>query len=281
MAAPSRLSRLATRLSLMLPMLITLGLAVIGAAAGFRHTHDWAESNGQHGWFAWADAVVIECMCLVAGFEIHRDRKAGRSARFPLTVLMVGFLIQMTAQVAEAKPTPAGWLLAATTRTRVPRRRQAPHATPTRHHHRPARRTSPRRGWRRACRTGHRPNDADRSDSTCRIPGHHAEPDRCAETGHYAGTDHSTGTGVGRGAAGEAPACAGRPHHPPGGRDPRRGPRTDRRGHPPRRQGPRPDGRSDHRHTSARRPAAPANRPADQRARPHLTTPAPSERRPL
>lgn len=149
MAAPSRLSRLATRLSLMLPMLITLGLAVIGAAAGFRHTHDWAESNGQHGWFAWADAVVIECMCLVAGFEIHRDRKAGRSARFPLTVLMVGFLIQMTAQVAEAKPTPAGWL--ATTRTRVPRRRQAPHATPTRHHHRPARRTSPRRGWRRAC----------------------------------------------------------------------------------------------------------------------------------
>lgn len=114
MAAPSRLSRLLTRLSLMLPTLITLGLAVIGAAAGFRHTHDWAESNGQHGWFAWADAVVIECMCLVAGFEIHRDRKAGRSPRFPLTVLMVGFLIQMTAQVAEAKPTPAGWLLAAT-----------------------------------------------------------------------------------------------------------------------------------------------------------------------
>jgi hypothetical protein len=93
---------------------ITLGLAGIGAAAGFRHTHDWAVSNGQVGWFAWADAVVIECMCLVAGFEIHRDRTAGRSPRLPLAVLVVGFGLQMTAQVAEAKPTPAGWLLAAT-----------------------------------------------------------------------------------------------------------------------------------------------------------------------
>jgi uncharacterized protein DUF2637 len=114
MAAPSRAARFVNWLSQALPTVITLALAGIGAAAGFRHTHDWAVSNGQTGWFAWADAVVIECMCLVAGFEIHRDRKAERSARFPLTVLVVGFGIQMTAQVAEAKPTPAGWLLAAT-----------------------------------------------------------------------------------------------------------------------------------------------------------------------
>ena len=114
MAAPSRATRFLTWLGHALPAVITLGLAGIGAAAGFRHTHDWAVSNGQTGWFAWADAVVIECMCLVAGFEIHRDHKAGRSARLPLTVLVVGFGIQMTAQVAEATPTPAGWLLAAT-----------------------------------------------------------------------------------------------------------------------------------------------------------------------
>jgi hypothetical protein len=114
MAAPSRAARLLNRVGIVVPTLITLGLAGIGAAAGFRHTHDWAVSNGQTGWFAWADAVVIECMCLVAGFEIHKDRQAGRSARFPLTVLVIGFGIQMTAQVAEAKPTPAGWLLAAT-----------------------------------------------------------------------------------------------------------------------------------------------------------------------
>ncbi len=114
MAAPSRSARFVSWLSRALPTVITLALAVIGAAAGFRHTHDWAVDNGQHGWFAWADAVDIECMCLVAGFEIHRDRKAGRPARFPMIVLVVGFGVQMTAQVANAEPTPAGWLLAAT-----------------------------------------------------------------------------------------------------------------------------------------------------------------------
>src|ERR1044072_6239906 len=114
MAAPSRAARFVNWLSRALPTVITLALAGTGAAAGFRHTHDWAVSNGQLGWFAWADAVVIECMCLVAGFEIHRDHKTGRSARFPLTVLVVGCGIQMTAQVAEAEPSPAGWLLAAT-----------------------------------------------------------------------------------------------------------------------------------------------------------------------
>jgi len=92
---------------------VTTVLALIGAAAGFKHTHDWAVTHGQTGWLAWADAVVIEGICLVAGFEIHRDRQAGRSSRLPVTVLVVGFGVQMTAQVAEAERTPAGWLLAA------------------------------------------------------------------------------------------------------------------------------------------------------------------------
>jgi uncharacterized protein DUF2637 len=105
---------LMARAGVVLPNLITLALAGIGAAAGFRHTHDWAEHHGQHGWLAWADAVVIECMCLVAGFEIHRCRLAAQSAALPGTVLAVGFLVQMTAQVADAEPSPAGWLLAAT-----------------------------------------------------------------------------------------------------------------------------------------------------------------------
>jgi len=92
---------------------VTTVLALIGAAAGFKHTHDWAVTHGQTGWLAWADAVVIEGICLVAGFEIHRDRHTGRSSRLPLAVLVIGFGVQMTAQVAEAEPTPAGWLLAA------------------------------------------------------------------------------------------------------------------------------------------------------------------------
>lgn len=96
---------------------IRIGVAVvlggIGAAAGFTHTHDWAANHGQTGWLAWATAVVIEGIAIVAGIEIHHDRAAGRSFRFPMIVLCFGVLVQMTAQVAEAEPSPAGWLVAA------------------------------------------------------------------------------------------------------------------------------------------------------------------------
>lgn len=101
------------RLPALVRLTVTVILGGIGAAAGFTHTHDWAAAHGQTGWLAWADAIVIEGMAVVAGFEVHRDHAAGRSARLPLVVLVVAFLVQMTAQVARAEPTPAGWLLAA------------------------------------------------------------------------------------------------------------------------------------------------------------------------
>lgn len=100
-----------------LEQVIRIGVAVIlggiGAAAGFTHTHNWAASNGQTGWLAWATAVVIEGMAIVAGFEIHHDRATGRSYTFPAIVLVFGVAVQMTAQVAKAEPSPAGWLVAA------------------------------------------------------------------------------------------------------------------------------------------------------------------------
>jgi hypothetical protein len=98
-------------------VLVTALLGGIGAAAGFSHTHDWAVHHGQTGWLAWADAVVIEGMAIVAGFEVHRDHHRpgprGRRVSFPLVVLVAGFGIQMAAHVALAEPSPAGWLLAA------------------------------------------------------------------------------------------------------------------------------------------------------------------------
>jgi hypothetical protein len=97
-------------------VLVTALLGGIGAAAGFSHTHDWAVHHGQTGWLAWADAVVIEGMAIVAGFEVHRDHhRPGprRKVSFPILVLVAGFGIQMAAQVALAEPTPPGWLLAA------------------------------------------------------------------------------------------------------------------------------------------------------------------------
>ena len=94
---------------------VTITLGTIGAAAGFTHTHDWALHHGQTGWLAWADAVVIEGMVVIAGFEVKRDHATGtaRKVTFPLLVLVAGFGVQMAAQVALAEPTPAGWLVAA------------------------------------------------------------------------------------------------------------------------------------------------------------------------
>ena len=105
----------AQKLSNGIRLLVAAVLGVIGAAAGFTHTHNWAAHHGQTGWLAWADAVVIEGMTVVAAFEIHRDRQTGRPGRIslPVVVLVAGFVVQMAAQVAEAEPTPAGWLLAA------------------------------------------------------------------------------------------------------------------------------------------------------------------------
>jgi peptidoglycan/LPS O-acetylase OafA/YrhL len=93
--------------------LIAAGVGAIGAAAGFTHTHQAAYESGQHGWLAWADAVVIECMVIVAGLQLATDRKEGRSGGLAMTVLIVAFLIQMGAQVSGAPRNFAGWLFAA------------------------------------------------------------------------------------------------------------------------------------------------------------------------
>lgn len=93
--------------------LITGAVAGIGMAAGFTHTHDAAVRAGQDGWLAWADAVVIECMVICAGWQLLRARRAGHSIRFPASVLVVAFVMQMGAQVSGAPATFAGWLFAA------------------------------------------------------------------------------------------------------------------------------------------------------------------------
>jgi len=118
MAAVDNSDRGRPSLAAVIRVVVTVVLGGIGAAAGFKHTHDWATAHGQTGWLAWADAVVIEGIAVVAGFEIHRDHHqsrvpARRRVSLPVLVLVAGFTVQMAAQVALAEPTPAGWLLAA------------------------------------------------------------------------------------------------------------------------------------------------------------------------
>lgn len=116
MPTPGTIPQWQYRLVTAIRITIAVVLGGIGASAGFIHTHEWAVHNGQLGWLAWADAVVIEGMAVVAGFEVYRDAHRGITKRltFPMAVLVVSFTIQMAAQVALAPRTVAGWLLAAT-----------------------------------------------------------------------------------------------------------------------------------------------------------------------
>lgn len=93
-------------------VLITATVGLIGAAAGFTHTHQAAYESGQHGWLAWADAVVIECMVIVAGLQLAA-KKSAKERVVPGVVLVVAFLVQMGAQVSQAPKDFAGWLFAA------------------------------------------------------------------------------------------------------------------------------------------------------------------------
>lgn len=96
-----------------LPVVATASVVGIGMAAGFAHTHAAAVRAGQTGWLAWADAVVIELMALVAGWQLVQAHRAGHSGVFPGVVMVVAFVVQMGSQVSGAPRTPAGWLFAA------------------------------------------------------------------------------------------------------------------------------------------------------------------------
>ncbi|GLZ43719.1 DUF2637 domain-containing protein [Actinokineospora sp. NBRC 105648] len=94
-------------------VVITTVVGLIGAGAGFAHTHHAALAAGQSGWLAWADAVVIESMVVVSGLQLAHDRRSGRRGLAALVVLVLSFVVQMGAQVSQAPPTFAGWLYAA------------------------------------------------------------------------------------------------------------------------------------------------------------------------
>lgn len=92
---------------------VTVGVVAVGMAAGFVHTHAAAVRAGQTGWLAWADAVVVELLVVVAGWQLHYRRRVGGSLRFPGVVMVAAFTVQMGSQVSGAPATPAGWLFAA------------------------------------------------------------------------------------------------------------------------------------------------------------------------
>ncbi|MEV6527725.1 hypothetical protein AB0M43_37975 [Longispora sp. NPDC051575] len=97
-------------------VLVLLAVGGVAGAASFTHMHDWTMANAPTGtgnWFGWANAVVSELIPMAAALEIRRRRRNGQPTGYAMAV-MIGFaLLSLAAQVAQAKASASGWLLAA------------------------------------------------------------------------------------------------------------------------------------------------------------------------
>ncbi|MEO3854629.1 DUF2637 domain-containing protein [Acrocarpospora sp. B8E8] len=95
-----------------------LVLALIAAVGSFTHISSMAADHGQDGWQAWAVAVCIDLMCVMAARELQRDKRTGRPRRgrlsWPGLVLAGGIVLTLAANLAQAEPSPWGWITAAT-----------------------------------------------------------------------------------------------------------------------------------------------------------------------
>ncbi|KWX01996.1 Uncharacterized protein LI90_3031 [Carbonactinospora thermoautotrophica] len=96
-----------------------VALAGIAGAGSFTHIKTTAAEHGQSGWMAWAVAVCIDLMAVMAGREIRRDRKLGCKPRnrlgvsWPLVVLVASIGLSLAANLEQAGPGPWGKVVAA------------------------------------------------------------------------------------------------------------------------------------------------------------------------
>src|SRR3954466_16224767 len=97
-------------------IVILLLIGGMAGAASFPHVHDWTMHNAPAGtgnWFGWANAVISELTPTAAGIEIRRRKRHHQSTAYPMALLIAAAALSLSAQVAEAKAGPTGWLLAA------------------------------------------------------------------------------------------------------------------------------------------------------------------------
>jgi hypothetical protein len=99
-------------------LLVLILTAVAGAAgaASFTHMHEWTMRNvppGTPSAFGWANAVISELVPVAALLTIRRRRRAGTPITYPVVLLIASALLSLSAQLAVASPSLAGWLLSA------------------------------------------------------------------------------------------------------------------------------------------------------------------------
>jgi hypothetical protein len=107
----------ADRFEGVLLVLILLGIGAVSAAASFTHIHDWTMANSPTGtgdWFGWANAVVSDLVPLGVGLEVRRRRRHNlKIGAYPITIILAAASLSLAGQLAQARPSITGWLLAA------------------------------------------------------------------------------------------------------------------------------------------------------------------------
>ncbi len=88
-----------------------LGLAAFSAS--YVHVVRLARQSGQTGWVAYAIATSIELMAMAAIAEIRHRGQRGEPARWPRCVLVLGTVMSLGANLATAKVSPWGYIMAA------------------------------------------------------------------------------------------------------------------------------------------------------------------------
>jgi hypothetical protein len=97
-------------------VVILMLIAGMAGAASFTHVHDWTMRNAPPGtgsWFGWANAVISDLTPTAAGIEIRRRKRHHQRIGYPMGVLIAAAVLSLAAQVAQARPTIAGWISSA------------------------------------------------------------------------------------------------------------------------------------------------------------------------
>jgi hypothetical protein len=95
---------------------VLLGVGGASMAVAWVHVKAWTMHHvaaGTGDWVGWVNAAVSELVPVAAALVIRRRRAAGQPYGMPVFVLAAFGGFSLAAQVAEAPPSPSGWLLAA------------------------------------------------------------------------------------------------------------------------------------------------------------------------
>ncbi len=89
-------------------------LALIAATVSYLHMHLLVESHGQPGWVAALTPLSVDGMIVAASTTLLADSSScGRGGILPWSLLVVGSVASLAANVAVAEPTATGRVIAA------------------------------------------------------------------------------------------------------------------------------------------------------------------------